>query len=216
MRDWLQDHTDRSARVMIEERGPTFNAYGNIFPTCPLAYYSQRELVGGLHWANHLLHHFPDFNNFNLLGKKLFEWDEPGLAQALTLYNIGWAVAYSKPAIAFLDSFPALFRPLEVHGDFKFYEVSRTHSYFLEGSGQIQVSSNRFLLSHVQSETGRVVLSYHWHPCLKATPPSRLWKEPLGEDPVGFLGIEDPPEEMEIELDYWTCWPAGFQADNGQ
>jgi hypothetical protein len=203
IRDWIIANTDRSARVLIEDRGPFNNIYEDTFATCPLAYYTSRELIGGPHWAAHLKHHFADLSGFELFGRFLYQWDETSLAEYMDLYNIGWVGAFSPLVRKLFEEHPALFKPVGVAGDFQFYEVKRERTFFIEGSGLVEADYNRLAIKNINASAERVVISYHWHPRLWTKPPAKVVRVMIGNDPVGFIGIINPRPGMIVETRYW-------------
>ncbi len=209
IRDWIIVNTDRSARILIEDRGPYNNIYEDTFATSPLAYYTHRELIGGPHWAAHLKHHFADLSGVELFGRYLHQWDERSLAEYMDIYNIGWVGAYSMLVRKLFDEHPALFKPISEAGDFQFYEVNRQRTFFIEGSGLVEADYNRLTIKNAKASSERVeraervVISYHWHPRLWTEPPARVVRVMIGDDPVGFIGIINPRSEMTIETRYW-------------
>ena len=78
------------------------------------------------------------------------------------------------------------------------YEVKRTPSFFLKGSGSIKSDYNRLELNHIKTDDNEIVISYHFMQFLKTNPARKLERVFLGEDPIGFIRIENPPESLII------------------
>ena len=81
------------------------------------------------------------------------------------------------------------------------WRVPDPPGYFVEGSGRVSADFNRIRLSGLATATGRVVVSYHWVDGLTSAPPADLRRVEVPGDPVGFIGIFNPPKELEIRLE---------------
>ena len=94
-----------------------------------------------------------------------FLWWKNGrrrLAAAFDLFNVRWVVCWFEESRQVFDSFPGYFRPIGIIDKFTFYEVLRKPSFFLKGSGTVQVDYNRIILSDLQPEDNEIIISYHW------------------------------------------------------
>jgi len=137
------------------------------------------------------------------LGKRLDLWNIEDLKMALDFHNVGWTGAHTPWFIEVFDQNPDVFKPLgEVRG-FKFYKVLRNHSFFIEGTGECRADYNKIMLTNIKTDTNRVVISYHWHPSLKTDPPAKVVRVMIGDDPVGYVGIENPAKNTLVQIDFW-------------
>ncbi|HUT53584.1 MAG TPA: hypothetical protein VM658_09350 [bacterium] len=200
---FLSSTTGRDSRVLLEDNGPLFETYDGSYAAATIAYYSRRELIGGPHWAAYLKAHYADLSGLMLFQRPVSSWDEKPLREMMDRYNIGWAGARSPLIQDMFNQYPGLFRRAGEAGGFRFYKVNRAPTFFVEGTGLATADYNRISLRNVRAPTGRAVISYHWHPRLVADPPAKLAPVMLGEDPVGFIGIIDPPPALEITVRYW-------------
>jgi len=201
--EWIKANTDRSARVMFEDRSEFLSYFGDTYPAATLAYYTGRELIGGPHWVIWLNTHFVDIQGFMLLGRPLSKWDDKSLAEYMDLYNVGWVGAFSPFMRGFFDQRSALFTPVASFDGVKFYRVNRQRTFFVEGSGTVHAYYNRLVLKNVDAPSGRAVIGYHWHPRLWVAPPAKIVPVTLKDDPAPFVGIVNPAREMTVEINYW-------------
>jgi hypothetical protein len=78
------------------------------------------------------------------------------------------------------------------------YRTKITPSYFAEGSGSVQIGYNSIKVRETDPEAD-VVLRFHYLETLACEPGCRLAREPLAEDPVGFIRVPKPhPSEFEL------------------
>ena len=195
VRDWIIRSTDRSARVMVEDRGPITPIFGGSYPLAYMAMATNRELIGGPHWAYYLIQHYADLSGITLFGRDVRTWPGPELAGEMARFNVGWVVARSPLVLQLFDRFPDLFVPLGRAGEFHCWRFVGAHGFMLEDHFRLSVIG-------AKTERGRVVLSYHWHPFLRVDPPRRLFRAMLGHDPVGFIGVEGEGGDYDIRLRY--------------
>jgi hypothetical protein len=81
---------------------------------------------------------------------------------------------------------------------FTIYEVIGNYSFFLKGQGRVFADYNRIELKDLVAENNEVVLSYHWMKQFRTEPPVTLEKALVGDDPIGFIKLIDPPKELVI------------------
>jgi hypothetical protein len=200
---WLGEHTDRGARIMFEDinvwpdRGPS--VYGGAKLASLIPTLVPRELIGGPLPNAFIKHHYAAFQDGRLCDRPLMEYNDQELKTVLELYNVGWAVCWSEEAKARLARWPEARREA-AFGYLEIYSFSRPASFFLEGSGRVEARMNRLTLRDLTTESGRVVVSYHWVEGLKSEPPAKLVRVMAGPDPVGFIGVLDPPRELTLRL----------------
>ena len=100
------------------------------------------------------------------------------------------------------DSFPGYFRPIGIIDKFAVYEVLRKPTFFLKGSGTVQADYNRIILSDLQPEGNEIIISYHWMKYLVTDSGVGVERVLLGDDPIGFIKITNPPERLTIYNGY--------------
>jgi|GEM_PF-3201428 len=200
---WIAEKTDGTARVMVEDHSPITKPYGKLFPLAPIAYYTGRELVGGPHYGAYFKTHFVDISGTVILGRFYHEWDRESLARAMDTYNVGWVIVHAPWLRRLFNKYPDLFEPLETKKGFVFYKVRRDHSFVLEGSGRVEADYNNIHITGIKEGEENLVIAYHWHPLLECAPPCEIYKVRRGEDPVAFIGVKDPGEEVLIKVRYF-------------
>jgi hypothetical protein len=200
---WIEKDTGQSARILIEDivawDGPGPAIYGGARLVHIIPMLISRELVGGPFPNAFILHHHAGFHNGRLLREPVSNFSDEKLDDAMGLYNIGWAVAWSEKSKARFRDYPEAER-VQTFGYLEVFRINRRHDLFLEGSGQVFADWNKIELSGLSTSTGRVVVSYHWVDGLSSTPDARLEKVMINDDPVGFIGVRDPPPELVISL----------------
>ena len=200
---FLSSNTSRDSRVLLQDNGLMLESYHKSHAAAAIAYYSRRELIGGPHWQFWLKNHYADLSGLMLFQRPVPYWDEKPLRRMMDRYNIGWAGAHSPEVQNLFGKYPGLFQRAGEAGGFRFYKLNRTPTFFIEGAGLATADYNRISLRNVRAPAGRAVISFHWHPRLVADPPAKLVPVMIGEDPVGFIGIIDPPPALEITVRYW-------------
>lgn len=198
---WVKANTDRSARLLIEDikswEGQPI--YGGARLPHLLPGLVPRELIGGPLTNAFILHHWATFQDGRLLNAPIADYPDPRLEQVFSLYNIGWAVCWSEPAKARFRKYPGAAAAANF-GELAVFIIRRDHNFFLEGAGRVQADFDRIELSGLTTEGGRVVVSYHWVEGLRAEPPAGLTRVMVGDDPVGFIGLQRPPAAVTIRL----------------
>jgi hypothetical protein len=200
---WIEKNTGQSARILIEDivawEGPGPAVYGGARVVHLIPALVTRELVGGPFPNAFILHHYAGFHDGRLLREPVSNYSDEELNRVMDLYNVGWAVAWSEKSKARFRDYPAAER-VRTFGYLEAFRIRRRHDFFLEGSGQVFAGWNKIELSGLSTSTGRVVVSYHWVDGLSSAPDARLEKVMIGDDPVGFIGVRDPPPELVIRL----------------
>lgn len=200
--EWMTKNTDGGARVLAEDINVWTDqpVYGGARLVQLLPLLVQRELIGGPLPNAFIVHHRVSFEDGRLCGRPIEEMTDAEISEVLRRYNVGWIAAWSAAAKQRLARQPGV-NAAEEFGSVRCFRVASPPGYFLEGSGRVEASWNRLRLSGLSSTTGRVVVSYHWVDGLASTPPVRLVRVDTAGDPAGFIGIEDPPAEVEIRLE---------------
>ena len=86
--------------------------------------------------------------------------------------------------------------------NFTVYEVKRTATFFLKGSGTVRADYNRLELTDIVPEQGEIIISYHWMKFFKTIPQVRIERADALGDPVGFIKIINPPPSLVVVNGY--------------
>ena len=199
---WVKARTDPSARIMIEDINAwegKQGVYGGARLPHLLPLLCRRELIGGPLPNAFILHHYASFQDGRLLNRPVSAFRDRDLAEVLDRYNVGWVVCWSEAAKARFQAYPAA-GVREDFGTLAVFTLARPHNFFLAGQGGVKADFDSLELSDLATANGRVVVSYHWVDGLRSEPPAKLVKVPAGDDPAGFIGIQDPPASLRIWL----------------
>ncbi len=200
---WVRENTDRSARILIEDinvwEGQYSDVYGGARLVHLLPLLTPRELIGGPLPNAFIKHHYAGFHDGLLLTRPVSEYTDQDLDRAMELYNIGWVVCFSASSRERMSRYQGA-RLSETFGKIEAYVLDRERDFFLQGSGSVKAKLGKIELSSVSTPSGLAVVSYHWVDGLQSCPPAELVKVSKGGDPVGFIGIVNPPQEITIGL----------------
>jgi len=200
---WLAENTDRSARILIEDNNlwqGKQRTYGGARYPGILPALLPRECIGGPLPNAFIRHHLVDFSDGRFLGRPIQEIPDDLLKQRLDLYNVKWVVTWSEPSrqrfqrLAPWAALLARFNGLCVFG------LEREPDFFFRGRGRLQADFDRITLSGLQPEEGKVVIKYHYLEGFRSEPPVKTFPVPVADDPVGFLGLEAPPENVVLSF----------------
>ncbi len=171
--------------------------YGGTNPAAYVVTRTGHQLIGGPYLYTHLKQNYVQFGDGRLCGRRLDEVDADWFWQLAARYNVRWLVTWSGPMVRLAESRPDRFhRLLDVDG-VRLYELVRSSNWAVEGYARCRVWPGRIDVFDVRpAGRNRVVLSFHWSPGLWST--ARLVPVRVGEDPVPFIGVEDPPEQFLI------------------
>lgn len=210
-RDWIIRETTPAHRVLVEEHTLENDTFRESVPIAYLAMSTGREIIGGPHWATFLLHHHSvHFMGKMLLGSNMRLLEAKDFANLLAAYNIGWAVVRTPETVEIFRRFPEVFTPVAENEGFHFFRCPPwPQGFFLEGSGSVKAGYNHIQVDADMTQRGKVVLSYHWHPCLTVDPPRRLFRATAGDGQVGFVGVEGEGGSYEIRMRYPLFHSAG-------
>jgi hypothetical protein len=204
LHQWLVAHTDRSARILIEDNNAwqgKQQTYGGARYPGLLPALLPRECIGGPLPNAFIRHHYVDFSDGRLLGRPIEQYPDDLLKARLDLYNVRWIVAWSENSRRRLAQSATWVRPLANFGGLAVFEVDQTPNFFLHGRGRLRADFDRIELSDLQPVEGKVVIKYHYLEGFRAEPPAKLLAVPVPDDPIGFLGIENPPEKIVLRFD---------------
>jgi hypothetical protein len=203
LKAWLEKNTDQSGRIMMEDINKwegKLAPYGSSRFVGLVPALMPRYLVGGPLPNAFIRHHYVSFHDGLFLNKPISGYADPELAEKMKLYNIRWAVAWSRDAKDRLEKFPparlaARFEDLEV------FEIGIEPGWFLAGTGALKADYDRIELSNLQPQNNIVVLKMHWLDGFKARPKCEIFRYDAGGDPIGFLGLKNPAPEVLLEYE---------------
>lgn len=210
--DWINQSTNSSGRIMFEDsiHSDMFAPFGLPSGTSFIAimpFYVRREFIGGPYPWTFIKHHYVDFCDGNLLGEPIGSYGDESMENILRTYNIKWVVSFSEQANRHFISSPTLFSPMGRLGVFFLWRVAiNTGGFFLVGDGEINANTNELKIKSATYENNRVVLKYHWAPCLKVEPYGKIRKVEAIGGPVGFIEVSDAPPDFRIVPDYENAW----------
>ncbi len=194
---WIERHTDKSARVAIEDRShrgpapsiPGFLSHhlftGHMAAAIPRIV--DREVIGGPYAEMPIEPHRADLASGRFFGQPIGDWDDRAFGEQLALYNIGWLAVWSDPSHAYLDRHPDL-EHVDSLGPFRLYRSPHPHSFALEGSAEIRARTNAIEVRAARGE--RLVLKYHWYPGFCSNPPLPVIAFEQPELAAPFIAVE--------------------------
>jgi hypothetical protein len=138
------------------------------------------------------------FDSDRLLGRRLGEWTEEELREALRRWGIAWAVAWTPEAKDLLTR--AAGQPGETADGYRVFRLPDPGGRFLVGAGETEAEVNRIRLRGVVASNNVAVLRYRFHPAWDAGAGGRVFRWPTPEDPAGFIGIENPTREVTLRF----------------
>jgi hypothetical protein len=197
--NWLDTHTTREGRILIEDSEcDTFHRYyGAHFPAL-FPEYVKREYLCGPRPMYPIKHSYASYNAGLLFEKKIGDYSLEALQRQFDIYNVRWIVSWCEESKRVFDRFPDYVVKAGDIDRFTLYEVKRPPSFFLKGRGQVHADYNRLELTGVVPEDGEIIIGYHWMQYLKTEPELTMEKAMIGDDPVGFIRIINPPPSLVI------------------
>jgi hypothetical protein len=199
--EWLRDNTDASGRILHEETNrKSHQYYGSHMPSW-IPSYAGRELAGGPAPHALLKQNFLRFIAGTFRGKPIETVDAGTLSSYFSLYNVRWVLCWRRPTKRIFDRLPVA-TPVGKFDKFTLYRIEIPPSFFLRGSGRVEVQGSRIFLREITPEDGVVAIKYHWLESLRSDPPRTI--EPLNalDDPIPFISVKDPPRELVIFNDF--------------
>lgn len=200
--EFLQDHTNRAGRILLEDSEytrarPEHQYSGGHYPAL-FPEYVQREYLSGPRPMYPVKHSYASFTNGVLFERDISTYTRHELEQAFDLFNVKWIVAWSQKARDVFGRFPDYIMKIQEVDRFSVYEVNRTPSFFIKGSGELMADYNRIELHNVQAEDGEIIISYHWMKKFRTIPDAVIEPVFLGGDPIGFIKVKNPPRSFAI------------------
>ena len=197
--DWIKQDTPREGRVLFEESGDeTGFVYDGTYLSSFIPQRADRQLIGGPINVLYDRHHFAEFHSGKLLKKDIQNLTDDAIRNYFRLYNIGAVVAFHPASIQRLQAVPGLVTLDRRVGPVYLMKVNQTLSWFLQGEGKLKASLNRLEASEVKGN--EVILKYHWAEGLIGTPAVKIVPVKIGDDPIPFIKVIDPPAAFELRI----------------
>jgi len=198
----LQEHTDTSGRLMMED-GPACN-YGNCHLPSILPLFTSVEQIGGPYPYTFIEHHFSSFQVDCTLGRPLAQVEPDRLENYLNLYNVKWILTATPESRAYIARLPSI-RPLWSAKKFVLWQRTAEANQSLYAGVTVRASYNLIEVT-IEPQPGRpppdnILLSYHWDRGLRVTPPARISQVMYLGDPVPMILLE-PNQAREIKITY--------------
>ena len=186
--DFLQQHTDNSARVYFETSLGRIHDRGHMAGLYALA--TNREFIGGPY-------PFTDFANAwdaTAFGQALPALSTSALLKHLDLYNVKWMLCHSSACRQAMAALPGVLLVADL-GLVTAYERPIQGNYFASGAGR--VVRRCFNLVELETEgAGEMVLKYHWVPGMVSVPPATIERRDLLPGARPFVVLRDPPRHL--------------------
>jgi len=197
--EWIKRETPAEGRLLFEESGDeTGFVYDGMYLSSFIPYWTHRELIGGPINLYNDRHHFAEFHSGKLLKKEIQTLTDDAIRNYFRLYNIGAVVAFHPDSIQRLQSVPGLVTLDRRVGPVHLMRVNQPLSWFLQGEGKVKASLNRLEASEVKGN--EVILKYHWAEGLIGTPVVKIVPVKIGDDPIPFIKVIDPPAAFELRI----------------
>jgi hypothetical protein len=196
---WLGAHTDRRARILVEDRlhlerprrdrdVPDHPYFGSHLPAA-LPLLIGRETIGGPFAEMPIRPHRADLASARFFGTDLDAWPAPSFAAQLARYNIGWIVCWSSAAARYLDAHPEVVEPVGRRGYFRLFRSRHQPSWFAAGTGRVEAGHNT--LAVTEASPGGLVLKYHWYPGFCTDPPLPVGPLDTADLAAPFIAIDN-------------------------
>ncbi len=198
---FIQQHTTREGRILVEDSESSKQEmeayYGTHFPGL-FPEYVRREYLCGPRPIYPIMHSYASFTDGLLFERDIQTYTLSEMKELFARYNVKWVISWNEESLRVFDQHPQYLKKMVTIDKFVVYEVMREPSYFLQGSGTVTADYNRFELQDLKAEDGAVIISYHWMEYLRADPEVNIEKAVIGDDPIGFIKIVQPPESLVI------------------
>ncbi|MFO8073368.1 MAG: 6-pyruvoyl-tetrahydropterin synthase-related protein [Polyangia bacterium] len=179
--EWFEEHYDGSGRVMVEHW-----TIGEMLP-----WKTDVQVLGGFRLRN-IAHSMANFFRRHPLGDP----PEDTLERYMDTYAVGWVV--SSFTHERFEAHRRSLRKVAEIGTHRIFRSRRAVSFLRGGAGEVSASLNRIEVSGTDPERD-AVLKFHWMETLVCEPGCEIEREPLENDPVGFIRVPAPhPESFTI------------------
>lgn len=194
----LKANTDSTARILWEDRPePRESSHWTVL----LPHWTDRAFIGGLDPTASIEHAKIGLIGQTLAERPLADWSESELDYFCRRYNIGWVVCRSPESLA---RFQTLAEATSSLGDEErgWLLTLRPRSFVLKGKASVlHADSQRISLADVEPEDGVVVLSFHYHPGLRASHARvQVEGEPDPFDLIPFIRLRVPGPVSRVSL----------------
>jgi hypothetical protein len=197
--EWIEKETPAEARVLFEESGDeTGFVYDGTYLSSFIPHRTARQLIGGPINLYNDRHHFAEFHSGKLLKKDIQTLSDDEIRNYFRLYNIGAVVAFQPASVRRILAVPGLVTLDRQIGPVHLMKVNQPLTWFLQGDGKIKASLNRLDLSELKGK--EIILKYHWTKGLSASPPARIAPVKIGDDPIPFIKIIQPPAALTLRI----------------
>ena len=194
----LFEELERRAEVLPRLRPPA-DPYGGTNAAALVAARTGKVFIGGPYLYTHLKANYVQCGDGFLLGRKLEQWEPEAFWAAIDRYNVRWVVAWSRPLLELVESRSGRARRVLELGSVRVYEVFGASNWAVRGYARCEPDVNRLRITDARGDaTGWLVLSFHWVPGLSSSH-VELVPVRVGQDPVPFIGVRQPPGAFEIE-----------------
>ena len=195
--DWLRDQTDSRGRILHEETDRLSHQYYGSHLAALMPQGTGRLFAGGPAPHALVVENSLRFIAGSLRGRPLAGWSDDDLQHLLALYDVRYLLCWSRPAKRRFERLERSTR-VGVFDKFTLFRLETTPSYFLQGSGRLEMRGRRIALSELVPEDGAVAIKFHWLETLRTDPPRTLEPFPVAGEPAPFLRVRDVPESLEI------------------
>jgi hypothetical protein len=202
----LETTTSREGRILLEDsefskETPQHEYYGGHFPAL-FPEQVKREYLCAPRPLYPIKHSYASFTTGVLFEKKIEDYSLQELKERVEIYNVKWIVCWLEQSKKVFNRYPDyLVKKAEID-TFTIYEVNKNPSFFLKGEGVVKSDYNRLALSQLAAADDEVIISYHWMKGLQSNPARKLERVFVGNDPIGFIRIIDPPHSLVISNKY--------------
>jgi len=197
--DWVRTQTPADARVLFEESGDeTGFVYDGMYLSSFIPHWTGRQLIGGPINLYNDRHHFAEFHSGKLFKRDIQTLADDEIKNYLRLYNVGAVVAFHPASIQRLLSIPGLVTVDRQIGPIFLMKVDQPLTWFLQGAGNVKSGPNRLEISDVRGN--EITLKYHWIEGLAGSPAVIIIPVKIGEDPIPFIKVVDPPAAFTLQI----------------
>jgi hypothetical protein len=197
--DWVGRETPRDGRVLFEESGDESGfVYNGIYLSSFIPHFTGRQLIGGPINLYNDRHHFAEFHSGKLFKRDIQTLSDEEIRNYFRLYNIGSVVAFYPASINRLLAVPGLVQVKQRIGPVHLMTVGQPLTWFIQGEGKIAAKLNSIELSQLSGK--ETVIKYHWTRGLVAVPTSTVIPTIIGDDPIPFIKLVDPPRALELHI----------------
>lgn len=206
--EYLSGNAPTDSRIMLEDSGWNDRdgkppKYGEGHYPSLLSDLTGREFIGGPYPYVFLAHHYADFHDGKFLGKRLSEYSDAAIREAMDRFNIGWIVCWSADCKNYFLADAYDFRYLKTIGKFVIFERPGFRpNPFLDGSGYVIADTLGIRCYRVKPEAGKAILKYHWFEKLVIPGGGKIRDAKDPRYPIGFIEIEKPKPYFSVVNGY--------------